>query len=72
MSCTVTGHPVWGEILFLGFSFCCFFFHPVRWKREGLFVTKCVNLWLWHCLGAASGACGGWGDAVTLSQLNNF
>lgn len=72
ISCTMTGHPVWDKVLrfFLGVFF--WFFHPVRWKLESLFVTKCVNLWLWYCLGAAGGAIDGWGDAVTLLQLSNL
>lgn len=44
----------------------------MRWRLASLFPTKSVNLWLECCLGAARGAIGGWGDAITLLQLNNF
>lgn len=44
----------------------------MRRRLASLFPTKSVNLWLECCLGAARGAIGGWGDAITLLQLNNF
>lgn len=44
MSCAVTGHPVWGEILFLGFSFCCFFF--ILWGGN---VKACLLPSVWTC-----------------------
>lgn len=66
MSCTMTGHPVWGKILFflVGFSILC----------DGI-SKACLSQSVWTCgCGTAwvLGAIGGWGDAVSVSQLSNF